>query len=253
MAVYSDIPTFLLSQTSANRIVIFDQHFNPTITLQAIYRLFRFGQTKPVFCYNLLTQGTTEEKIYGRCVNKTGISLRVVDKLSIERCFTAQELEDLLDNLIWVQCEKCEKWRVLVNVVSDENIPELWDCSMNKTDPCNNKCEASEKSQAWYEEKYYSNSSSNEDRSNESPPVLSQNSQDSHNMSFSPQGKGTSKEVRDERVGNDDVLSHLLNVTQDGKKKKLICDYYFHESLMETTQSSDEMDKVQRLLNKTNA
>jgi CW-type Zinc Finger len=251
--VRANASSLCLSQTSANRIVIFDPHFNPTITVQAIHRLFRFGQTKPVFCYNLLTQGTTEEKIYGRCVNKTGISLRVVDKLSIERCFTAQELEDLLDNLIWVQCEKCEKWRVLVNVVSDENIPESWDCSMNTTDPYNNKCEASEKSQAWYEQKFYNVDSGNENGPNESPKKLSQNSKESQdNPISSPNAKGESKEVRDQRVANDEILVHLLNVTEEGKKKRLICEHYFHESLMETTQSSVELDKVQRLLNPQN-
>jgi hypothetical protein len=244
--------------------VIFDQHFNPTVTLQAVYRVFRFGQTKPVFCYNLLTQGTTEEKIFGRCVNKTGVSLRVVDKLSIERCFTAQELEDLLNNMIWVQCEKCEKWRVLVNVVSDENIPELWDCSMNTTDPCNNSCEASEKNQAWYEKNYYSNSyvhvdssstsQSKPGRSNTtvSPNKPSRSSQVSQGKPISPQRKGKSEQIRDKRVENDEILVHLLNVTLDGKKTKLICEHYFHESLMETTQSSDELDKVQRLLNGKN-
>jgi CW-type Zinc Finger len=265
--VRADLPSFCFSQTSANRIVIFDQHFNPTVTVQAIHRLFRFGQTKPVFCYNLLTQGTTEEKIYGRCVNKTGVSLQVVDKLSIARCFTAQELEDLLDNLIWVQCEKCEKWRVLVNAVSDENIPESWDCSMNTTDPCNNKCEASEKSQAWYEQKYYTVDPGNDDGAIASPKKLSQSSKESHdNPMCSSKGKRKLNDVGDELVANDEILVHLLDVTEDGKKKlvandeilvhlldvtedgkkkKLICEHYFHESLMETTQ-------VQELLNRKN-
>jgi hypothetical protein len=204
--------------------------------------LYRYGQTKPVFCYLLLTQGTTEEKVYGRGVNKTGVSFRVIDKKTIERCFTASELEDLLQNLIWVQCAKCEKWRVLVNEVSEENVPEDWECSMNDTDPCNNTCTASEKSQAWYENKYYSND-----------PTPSPSKQGSKQSSSSlpngtPNGKKHTVET-EKLIDNDDILRNILDVTDVGKKQKLICDYYFHDALMETKQSSDEIEKVRRLLN----
>ena len=138
-----------MRKTKANRIVILDQHFNPTIVQQAIYRLYRFGQTKPVFCYTLLTQGTTDEKVYGRCVNKMGLASSVIDKKTIERNFSQHELENLLQNFTWVQCELCEKWRVLIHEVSEENIPDEWNCAMNTTDEVNNNCEASEKNQSW--------------------------------------------------------------------------------------------------------
>ena len=231
---------------------------------QAIYRLYRYGQTKPVFCYSLLTQGTTEEKIYGRCVNKMGVAFRVIDKKTIERCFTANELEDLLRNLIWVQCAKCEKWRVLVNAISEQNVPEEWDCSMNIADKYNNTCSASEKSQAWYETKYFN--------SNPSPSPMESNSRESTQQSqvetpdgkkhpsknndsplLSPSSVNDPKKVDDpataKLVDNDDVLKHLLDVTAIGKLQNLICDYYFHDTIMETTQSSDEIAKVLRTLN----
>jgi CW-type Zinc Finger len=231
------------------------------VAQQAIYRLYRYGQTKPVFCYSLLTQGTTEEKVYGRCVNKMGVAFRVIDKKTIERCFTESELEDLLRNLIWVQCAKCEKWRVLVNEISEQNVPEEWDCSMNIADKYNNSCSASEKSQAWYEMKYYSNEPN--------PTLMELSSKESSQQSQSdtPDGKmhGTdTTDVQSERtpngkkvvddetaklVDNDDVLKHLLDVTAIGKKQKLICDYYFHDTIMETTQSSDEIEKIRRTLN----
>jgi CW-type Zinc Finger len=172
----------------------------------------------------------------------------VIDNKTIERCFTAQELVDLLDNLIWVQCELCEKWRVLVNEVSEENIPEEWDCSMNSTDPCNNTCETSEKNQAWYEQKYYSASAVNDGVSSTSPIAMKKSSNETHQKVGSTPEKEKSSRVKEERVGNDDILGHLLEVTDEGKKQKLICEHYFHESLMETTQSSDELEKVRRLL-----
>jgi CW-type Zinc Finger len=240
------------------------------------HNLYRYGQTKPVFCYSLLTQGTTEEKVYGRCVNKTGVAFRVIDKKTIERCFTQSELEDLLQNLIWVMCAKCEKWRVLVNESSEENVPEEWDCSMNDNDQFNNSCKASEKSQQWYEKKYFSfNPGSSPSKLDSEPSSQNSNgvntsvpsSQNSHgkstkndsqqqpygspngkNRDASPKGKNAARAAL---VGCDDLLGHLLDVTAIDKNQKIICDYYFHDTIMETKQSSDEMEKVRRKLSMT--
>jgi CW-type Zinc Finger len=190
-----------------------DQHFNPTVALQAISRVYRYGQTKPVFVYTMLTQGTMEEKVYGRCVNKTGISFRIVDDKTIERCFTAQELADLSNNHLWVQCDNCSKWRLLMGEVSDENIPDVWQCSMNLTDAENNRCAASEKTQAWYEKR-------------------SEGKKGLGGMSDSPMAR------------NDTVLQHLLSVTEEGKAKALVCDHHFHEALMETATVTETLQQA---------
>ena len=48
------------------------------------------------------------------------------------------------DNVEWVQCEKCEKWRKLPSHVSAEDLPEVWYCNMNTWDPSTAFCTAEE-------------------------------------------------------------------------------------------------------------
>ncbi|KAL8517913.1 hypothetical protein ACS0TY_009283 [Phlomoides rotata] len=82
---------------SANRVIIVDGSWNPTYDLQAIYRAWRYGQTKPVFAYRLLAHATMEEKIYKRQVTKEGLAARVVDKQQVHRTISKEEMLDLFD------------------------------------------------------------------------------------------------------------------------------------------------------------
>jgi len=83
--------------STATRVVIFDAAWNPSVDAQAVFRAFRFGQTKPVFVYRLLAAGTMEEKIYHRQVTKNALASRVLDKEQKNRHFKEQELVNLYD------------------------------------------------------------------------------------------------------------------------------------------------------------
>jgi CW-type Zinc Finger len=199
-------------QTSANRVVVLDQHFNPTVVLQAISRVYRYGQKKPVFVYTMLTQGTMEEKVYGRCVNKTGIALRIVEDKTIERCFTAQELADLADNNMWLTCDECGKSRLLADSTGGK-IGDKWYCRMNVSDPVNNNCKASEKTQAWYDDR--------------------------------EEDKKESAKYGSPMKRDDKILRHILSVTEEDTT--LVCDH-FHEILMETATVAEKLEEARQEL-----
>lgn len=63
-----------INLTAANRVVLVDQDWNPLYDEQSIGRVFRYGQTKPVFVYRLITASTIEERIFAQSIHKRSIS-----------------------------------------------------------------------------------------------------------------------------------------------------------------------------------
>src|SRR5690606_33269765 len=58
----------------ANRIILLDVNWNPSHDCEACCRAYRFGQSKEVFIYRIICEGTMEEKIYKRQLKKEMIS-----------------------------------------------------------------------------------------------------------------------------------------------------------------------------------
>ena len=84
-----------INLVGANRAILIDCSWNPAIDLQAIFRVFRLGQTKPVYIYRLVSYGTMEWKIYERQVQKQSLSKRVIDEQHVVRNYTRAQLEEM--------------------------------------------------------------------------------------------------------------------------------------------------------------
>ncbi|KAG0049801.1 helicase [Gryganskiella cystojenkinii] len=86
-----------LNLVGASRLIMFDIDWNPSVDTQAMARIHRDGQMKPVFIYRLLLSGTIEEKIYQRQLAKIGLSDALMNGNSSEKAnkFSAAQLRDL--------------------------------------------------------------------------------------------------------------------------------------------------------------
>ncbi|KAI8830991.1 SNF2 family N-terminal domain-containing protein [Chytriomyces cf. hyalinus JEL632] len=82
-----------MNATSANRVILLDLGWNPSGEQQAIARSYRYGQTKNVFVYRLLTFGAFEEKIFINNVHKMKLATQVLDNKNIEKTTIKAEMK----------------------------------------------------------------------------------------------------------------------------------------------------------------
>ncbi|CDK26435.1 unnamed protein product [Kuraishia capsulata CBS 1993] len=86
-----------LNLIGANRLILFDNDWNPSVDLQAMARVHRDGQKKPVYVYRLLTTGCLDEKIFQRQMMKLNLSSKFLDANndSNDDVFDYSDLKDL--------------------------------------------------------------------------------------------------------------------------------------------------------------
>jgi DNA repair and recombination protein RAD54B len=84
-----------LNLVGASRLIMIDIDWNPSIEKQAMARIWRDGQSKPVFIYRFLTTGSIEERIYQRQLVKKNLADSLIDMQNNSVSFTQEELKDL--------------------------------------------------------------------------------------------------------------------------------------------------------------
>lgn len=226
-----------INLVGANRVILFDSSWNPTMDDQALHRCYRYGQTKPVYVYRLLTEGTMEEKVYSRSVNKTNLASRVIDNKDPQRNFTKGELEDVMKLCSWVKCDSCEKWRMFPPDVDVEDLPDTWYCHLNIHDEARSNCNAEQRTQQFYE-KFFSQSSATTTAEG-MKHVEEEHTIESEPLEEKDRGEICAKTKRD--IILEQLLKSMPSSTDKNNDDQLksstnagiISKYYFHDSLVQ--------------------
>nr|WP_257908536.1 C-terminal helicase domain-containing protein [Janibacter limosus] len=87
-----------LTLTEADYVFILDPRWNPAAEAQAIDRVHRIGQDRPVMVYRLVSTGTIEEKVLALQERKRDLFERVVDEGgALSGAITSTDIRALLD------------------------------------------------------------------------------------------------------------------------------------------------------------
>lgn len=270
-----------INLVSANRCVLFDSHFNPTIDFQAVYRMYRYGQTKscygtkwlysdsgssrfvfltkctfpPPFAmrnksvYRFLTQGSMEEKVYSRAVTKSGLAGRVIDGKTLHRIFNQDELDSLAKVDDWVECDRCKQWRMIppdANV-DVSKLPDVWNCEMmdEYDHRMNWTCDFPEKDAVWYNKHFKKPEIS---KGFGSPKERTNGgTYRSPGLDIGP-GKPLNEDSK-KLVERDSILKNLLDISASGKQ--VVSKFYFHDALLSENDAVVVKKMVDNLKNDT--
>ena len=90
---------FGLNLVEADYVVLLDPWWNPATEQQAIDRVHRIGQERPVFVYRLIAADTIESKVMTLKASKSDLFTRVLDggELGESRALTAGDIASLLE------------------------------------------------------------------------------------------------------------------------------------------------------------
>eukprot|EP00850_Spirogloea_muscicola_P003947 SM000016S01935 [mRNA] locus=s16:775916:782349:+ [translate_table: standard] len=124
-----------LNLVGANRLVMFDPDWNPATDAQAMGRIWRDGQRRPVVIYRMLVTGSIEEKIYQRQMIKGEVAAAVAGsdagRHSIsERHFSREELKEIFTLRQDTSCDTYD----LLQKASIPHHQQWKDCSPSLSD-----------------------------------------------------------------------------------------------------------------------
>ncbi|KAG8349064.1 Type III restriction enzyme res subunit SNF2 family N terminal domain [Trypanosoma vivax] len=74
-----------INLVAANHCILFDVSWNPADDIQATYRLYRYGQKRPVTVYRIATDGTFEHVVFFYALSKSWLHKKIVDVMDPTR------------------------------------------------------------------------------------------------------------------------------------------------------------------------
>ncbi|WWD18049.1 hypothetical protein CI109_102496 [Kwoniella shandongensis] len=125
-----------LNLIGGSRLILFDSDWNPSTDSQAMARIHRDGQKRPVYIYRFLTTNAIDEKIYQRQLTKTGLSDQMLDQAKdTKNSFSPAELKDiftmklktdgcLTHDLLGCPCTKPTSEKINETMTDDSTIGE---------------------------------------------------------------------------------------------------------------------------------
>jgi SWI/SNF-related matrix-associated actin-dependent regulator of chromatin subfamily A member 5 len=88
-----------LNLMTADTVILFDSDWNPQVDLQAMDRVHRIGQTKPVLIYRFICENTIEEKIIERQAMRLKLDSLIIQQgrvLKGGETFTKEQMKEMI-------------------------------------------------------------------------------------------------------------------------------------------------------------
>jgi SWI/SNF-related matrix-associated actin-dependent regulator of chromatin subfamily A member 5 len=88
-----------LNLMTADTVILFDSDWNPQVDLQAMDRVHRIGQTKPVLIYRMICENTIEEKIIERQAMRLKLDSLIIQQGRILKggeTFTKDQMKEMI-------------------------------------------------------------------------------------------------------------------------------------------------------------
>ncbi|QRV80676.1 chromatin remodeling complex subunit [Ceratobasidium sp. AG-Ba] len=89
-----------INLTTADIVILYDSDWNPQADLQAMDRAHRIGQTKQVYVYRFITEGSVEERMLERAAQKLRLDQLVIQqgRTTINKAANKEELLDMIQH-----------------------------------------------------------------------------------------------------------------------------------------------------------
>ncbi|CAA7268547.1 unnamed protein product [Cyclocybe aegerita] len=129
-----------INLTTADIVILYDSDWNPQADLQAMDRAHRIGQTKQVYVFRFITEGSVEERMLERAAQKLRLDQLVIQQGRAQQAKTAANKDELLE-MITHGAEKIIN-ATEESLLIDDDIDAIIQKGEERTSELNSKYEA---------------------------------------------------------------------------------------------------------------